>query len=153
MTRIQLSPTRIIPNAITVWNKPGPEVDIVMDLKKLSFADDFCDVIYSFHVLDHYFPEEIPEALANWYRCLKSEGKLWIKADDFETLCREFVGGGISIDTFNLEHTHPAYLTRENLIRYLAGAGFVEGGLIMWFDHVPNEFQKGPYELIFECKK
>ncbi len=151
--RIQLSPTRIIPNVTTVWNVPGPEVDIVMDLKKLTFAEGFCDTIYSFHVLDHYFPEEIPEAVANWYRCLRPGGKLWLKVDDFEILCREFVGGGITIDRLNLEYTRPVYLTRDNLVRYLTGAGFGDGNLVIWFEDVPNEFKKDSYELVLDAKK
>ena len=151
--KIQLSPTRIIPNVTTVWNQPGPEVDIVMDLKKLSFADGFCDTIYSFHVLDRYFLEEVGEVLVNWHRCLKPGGKLWIKVDDFEVLCREFVGGGIDIDSFNREFTHAIYMTRDSLIRYLSAAGFAGEKQIIWFDSVPNEFEKNPYELVIEAIK
>ena len=151
--KIQLSPQRIVPNVTTVWNVPGPEVDIVMDLKKLTFAEGFIDTIYSFQVLDHYFPLEVPEALANWYRCLKPDGKLWIKVDDFEWLCREFVGGGLNIDTFNREFTHPMYFTQDIATRYLIEAGFPGEKLIIWFANVPNEFIKEQHELVLEAKK
>ena len=151
--KIQLSPTRIVPNVTTVWNQPGPEVDILYDLKKLGFRENSIDAIYSFHVLDRYFLEEVGEVLVNWYRCLKPGGKLWIKVDDFEVLCREFVGGGIDIDSFNREFTHAIYMTRDSLIRYLSAAGFAGEKQIIWFDGVPNEFEKNSYELVIEAIK
>ena len=56
---IELSPKKIIDGALTVWNQSDSEADIIMDLKNLTFKESNIDAIYSFHVLDHLFIDEI----------------------------------------------------------------------------------------------
>lgn len=135
---------------MTVWYEHGPEVDVVMDLKNLTFAPGSVEAIYSFHVLDHLFASEIAGVLKNWKACLKQNGVLFVVVDDFEFISRAFVGGDISIDQFNESFSHPAYLTRDNLLSYCLQAGFKEDGPKIWFDHVGDLFPKMDYELIFE---
>ena len=48
--KIQLSNKKIIPDVLTVWQEAGPEVDIVMDLRKLTFAENSLDEIGRAHV-------------------------------------------------------------------------------------------------------
>lgn len=151
--KIQLSKEKVIPDAITVWNQEEPGVEIIADLKRLPFAENFCDEIFSFHILDHYFPHEVSEALANWYKVLKPGGTLWLSVTDFEIICREFVGGGISVDMFNRRFTRPAYFTKENLVKALTAIGFKEDKLIIWFQSVPDKFIKEEYDLVLQCKK
>lgn len=155
---IELSPKKIINGATTVWNQPGPEVDIVMDLKNLTFKENSIDEIYSFHVLDHLFMDEIAPALKNWRKCLMTGRKIFIIVDDFEYLARAFVGGDLDINNLNLNFAHPTNLTRDNLLQYLKDAGFSENEIIIWFQNVQNIkneiiFPKQEFELVVDCVK
>lgn len=152
-TRIQLSPTKVIPNLLTVWHEQLPEVDISMDLKNLTFAPGSIDAIYSFHVLDHFFDADIRKALPNWYSLLKVGGELFVVVDDFEYVARSLVGGDININHFNQEFSHPTQFARDNLSKYLSDAGFLGSDVSVWFTDVPNLFPKKPYELVLSCKK
>lgn len=155
---IELSPKKIINGALTVWNQPGPEVDIVMDVKNLTFKENSIEELYSFHVLDHLFMDEIAPALKNWTKCLMPGRKLFIIVDDFEYLARAFVGGDLNINDLNLNFAHPTNITRDNLLEYLKEAGFIEDKIIVWFQNVSNQkgeiiFQKQHFEFILDCTK
>lgn len=155
--RLELTPKKTVPGAITVWNQAS-EADVIMDLKNLTFKDDYFDEIVSFHVLDHLFENEIKEAMANWRRILKPNGRLFIVVDDFEFLARSFVGGDISIDDMNANFAHPTQISRENLLRYFIEAGYPEVGVNTWLVDVPDEkggilIPKQHFELIYESRK
>lgn len=150
MNKIQFSNTRVVKDAMTVWYEAGPEVDVVMDLKNLTFRPGSIDVIYSFHILDHFFPAEAQSALNNWKACLSPKGILFIVVDDFELLNRAFVSGDFSVDKFNESYCHPMYFTRDNLLSYCIKAGFKEEAAKIWYADVPNQFLKLPHDLIFE---
>lgn len=153
-TKIQLSPTRIIPDAMTVWHEHGPDVDIVMDLKHLTFAPDSIEKIYAFHVLDHMFPSEVEAAIANWYAILKQpSGEIFFVVDDFEFIARSFIGGDLSIDDFNKTYTHPMQFCRDNILGFLKAAGFVENETKVWYVDVPNQFKKREHEMVLSCQK
>lgn len=151
--KIELSPIKIVPGAITVWSEQTPEVDIVMDLKNLTFKPDSLDEIYAFHVLDHMFPEELLKAVQNWKRCLKANHKLFVIVDDFEYIARAFVGGDISIELFNDIHSHPTQFTRDNGVTLLRKAGFPENMINQWFVDVTDLFPKKHYELVLDATK
>ena len=155
---IELSPRKIINGAFTVWNQPGPEVDLVVDLKNLTFQENSVDEIYSFHVLDHLFDDEIVPAIKNWRKCLKPGKKLFIVVDDFEFIARGFVGGDINVDELNKNFAHPTNITRDNLIRFLGEAEFMEDKSHIWFGDIVNQrgeivLQKMEHELIFDAIK
>lgn len=155
---IELSPKKIINGATTVWNTPGPEVDLVYDLKNLGFQEDSIDEIYSFHVLDHLFMNEIVPALQNWRKCLKTGMKLFVIVDDFEYLARGFVGGDLNIDDLNTNFAHPTNIDRENLVRYFNEAGFTEDKTHIWYSDIMNHqgeiiLSKQHFELIFDSIK
>ena len=156
MDKIQLSNKRIIKDVTTVWYEHGPEVDIVMDLKKLTFAPGSLEEIYTFHVLDHIFPNEVKDIIANWKNCLKKGGKLIVVADDFDFLSRAYIGGDFSIDFYNENFTHPMYFNRESLCQVLADAGFPEKEIVIWFQDVVREgvtiIPKAQHEIIFQAQ-
>ena len=148
--KIQLSNTRIIKDALTVWYEHGPEVDIVMDLKNLTFAPGSIEELYSFHVLDHLFVSEILATMKNWKACLGPAGVMYVVVDDFEVLARGFVSGDFSIDFWNDNFSHPACITRDSLLGFCVKAGFSVDGPKIWYDDVPDRFKKEKYDLIFE---
>ena len=151
--KIQLSQERIAPEHLTVWNAHGPSVDMVMDLKHLTFRKDSIEQVCAFHVLDGLFPDEVKTAITNWRECLKPGGKLYIVVDDFEYIARAFVGGDISLEVFNEHHAHPTQFDRKALGDLLISSGFPEPGVKIWFDGVAGLFPKKHYELIIEATK
>ncbi len=155
---IELSPQKIIQGAFTCWNQEGPGVDLVVDLKKLTFKENSIEEIYSFHVLDHLFEDEIIPALENWRKCLKPGKKLFVIVDDFEYLARAFVGGDISIEELNSSFAHPTNITRESLLKYFKSVGFEEEKTHMWYGDIMNQrgeiiLPKKHFELIFDANK
>lgn len=150
--RIQISDIKIVKDATVIWDQHGPEVDIVMDVKKLTFKPGSVTEIFAFHVLDHLFPHEIVEALSNWKQCLVPGGKIYMVVDDFEYIARAFVGGDIPIDLYNRDHAHPTQFTKDSLVQYLKNAGFKDDNCAIWFQDVPGLFPKKVYELVLDAK-
>ena len=146
MDKIELNDNKIVPGAFTVWSEPGA-ADCVMDLKALSFRQNSIKEIYSFHVLDHLYPEDTDVALKNWFHCLGKGGKVFILVDDFEYIARGYVGGDVSIETFNQIHSHPTQFTQDNLTKALLKAGFKD--IVVWYGGIPGIYEnKKHYELI-----
>lgn len=69
--------------------------DYVGDAKDLSrFEDEIFDEIYASHVLEHFdYIGSLQEALKEWYRVLKPEGKLYISVPDMRILCELYNRG------------------------------------------------------------
>lgn len=151
--KLQISPIRIVKDHLTVWYEHGENVDIVMELKNLTFAKDSLQSISAFHVLDHFFEKEAIQALSNWHACLKKGGTAYVVVDDFEYISRKFVGGDIGIDYLNEHFSHPMYFTKDNLIRSLSAAGFIENEMRIWYADVTDMFRKNEYELIIAATK
>ena len=72
--------------------QPDPYVDHVGDAKDLSrFEDQTFDELYTSHILEHFdYNGPLLEALKEWYRVLKPEGKLYISVPDMDVLCQLF---------------------------------------------------------------
>lgn len=70
----------------------GPCVDHIGDAKDLSqFEDETFDELYASHVVEHFdYQGALLEALKEWYRTLKPEGKLYISVPDMDVLCQLF---------------------------------------------------------------
>lgn len=146
---LQLSPTRRVKGAATCWYEPGPEVDVVADITKLPFRDGMFSKIYSFHVLEHLVSgNQSVEALKSWRRCLAPSGRLVLVNNDFEFICRSFIGGDISVDDLNLGFACPNNLTRESAGELIFRAGFPEGKVTFWFKDIEGEMEKADYELV-----
>lgn len=151
--RLEITPVKIVPNAITVWNEAG-DADVVMDLKNLTFKENYFDEIFVFHVLDHLFENEIGVAMKNWKRCLKAGGRLFIIVDDFEYIARAFLGGDMTIAELNANFMHPTQVTRESFVKYFTDAGFPEGSVHIWFENVSDAsgvlIPKQDFELVYD---
>lgn len=146
--RIQLTKSKVIPDALVAWNEREPGVDIVTDLRDPGFAHGSVEKLYAFHVLDHLFPKEVIPTLMAWKRLLAPGGKLFLVNDDFEFLCRAHVGGDLTVDQFNADFAHPTYFTRDNMIEALKAVGFDPDHLVLWFADVRDEFKKAEHELV-----
>lgn len=151
--KIQISSERIIKDALTVWDQHGPNVDVVMDPKNLSFRPGSVKEIFALHVLDHLFPEEAMQALKNWHQCLEPGGSLYVLVDDFEYLARAFVGGDFTIELFNQMHNHPMQFTKEYLVEVLKRTGIHENNQTIWYESIPDLLPKKHYEILIVAKK
>lgn len=152
--KIQISPTRIVKDVPTVWNEAGPEVDFIFkDIKSLGFREESIDEIYVFHVFEHLFESEIPVAINNWKSLIKKGGEIYFVIDDYEFICRSFVGGELNIDMFNEKFSYPTKFSRDNIIRFLEGASYSQHDMRFWYVDVPGLFAKKDYELIVSARK
>src|SRR3990167_54239 len=73
----------------TVDLRPGPNTDIVANVKDLSFCGDGAvEDIYSSNVLEHFSHMETPSVLKEWFRVLRPGGTLYLSVPDFEACVR-----------------------------------------------------------------
>jgi predicted SAM-dependent methyltransferase len=117
-----------------------PEVDYVCHANNLSmFKNNSVDVIYASHVLEHFYyniDDELINTLKEWYRVLKTGGKLMVSVPDLQKLCwlylhpdahplerhhimRMMFGG--QTDIYDI---HKVGLDEDTLAMYLQAAGF-----------------------------
>ena len=154
---LEITPTKKIEGAITVWNQPNPDVDVLMDLKKLTYREGSIDEIYAFHVLDHFFEDEGREAIKNWTKLLKVNGRLVVVVNDFEYLTRAFIGGDISIEEWNDNFSNPTNFTKDNLFTFFKEVGFQDGDILTWAKDIIDKgkvlFTKQDFELVFSSIK
>jgi predicted SAM-dependent methyltransferase len=72
-----------------------PEVDFFGNASDLSqFADESVEVIYTSHVLEHFYyglGNELITTLSEWYRVLKPGGKLYVSVPNLQVLCWLFL--------------------------------------------------------------
>lgn len=142
-----------MPDALTVWQEPGPDVDVVMDLKNLTFRPGSVKLIVAHHVLDRLFFDEAIAALKNWHSMLSKGGKLYVITDDFEYIARGFVGGDIDIGVFNRNHAHAMQWDRKLLGDTVISTGFPEPQVSIWFDGLKGVFERKHYELVISAMK
>ena len=151
--KIQLSPNRIVKDALVVWHEHGPEVDVVMDLKKLTFKENSIEEIYVFHVLEYLFTSEIPDAITNWRSVLQPGKDMYVVIDDFEFIARAFLGGELNLDILNDKFSYPTKISRDNILHFLKQGGYSEHETKVWYVDVPNLFSKKDHELVLSAKK
>ncbi len=153
MALINLSPTRLNEEALVVWHELSDEVDVVMEPNKLTFRPGSIDGIVANHVVDQLFFPEAKKAMDNWYECLKPGGKLFVLADDFEYVARGFVGGDITLETFNENHSHASQWDRKLLGDTLIKTGFKEENVKIWFEGIKDFIDRKHFELLIEASK
>lgn len=68
-----------------------PDHDVVTDLRKLPFPDDYADEAMAIHVIEHFYPWELMPTLIEWRRVLKPGGLLALELPDLYKCCAAFV--------------------------------------------------------------
>ena len=69
----------------------NPKADMKMDVRKLTFVDNYVDEMYSSHVIEHFDFHEGVAVLKEWHRALKPGGKLSIECPDLMLSCKKFI--------------------------------------------------------------
>ena len=65
--------------------------DILCDIKKLTFNDNYADEILSVHVIEHFWRWEALDVLKEWVRVLRPGGKMIIECPNLKSACEEFL--------------------------------------------------------------
>lgn len=67
---------------------PGVEPDIIGSMTEMSAVQTASmDAVFSSHNIEHLYPHEVPVALAEFRRVLKSDGYLVITCPDLQSIC------------------------------------------------------------------
>lgn len=63
---------------------PNPDVDLRVDVRHVNkhLGDNVADEIHAYHVIEHFFPKELPSILSGWYETLKPGGKICLELPD-----------------------------------------------------------------------
>ncbi len=99
---------------------------------KLPYPDSSVDEIFSSHMLEHVYKEEVVSTLKEWYRVLKPAGTLTLRVPDLVWCCNwwlnhQTTGWDMDIIYGNQSRpgeAHKTGFTREILVDYLREAGF-----------------------------
>ena len=70
-----------------------PALFIESDLKQLIFADNLLDEVHSYHVIEHFHPNDLLDILKEWKRVLKPDGKIILEAPDIVKCCASIILG------------------------------------------------------------
>ena len=83
---------RLAPGWVNIdFHSHHPGVRRVNLLRRLPFADNSFDVVYSSHVLEHFSRDTAASLLRECHRILKPGGILRVVVPDLENVCREYL--------------------------------------------------------------
>jgi predicted SAM-dependent methyltransferase len=88
---------------INLDNRSIENVDVVGDVKKLSFPDNHFDYILASDIIEHFTIKETKDILSEWRRVLKPNGVLEIRTPNMKFLAEAYVRG-----MYDQAHPHPA---------------------------------------------
>ncbi len=81
-------------NVDIIGNDPGIRVDIEADAGSLPMiADNSVDFIYAGHLVEHFYPDTLGDAIREWHRVLKHGGKLVIVTPDCGAVMQDYAAG------------------------------------------------------------
>ncbi len=107
-------------------------VDFRCDLRKLPFATNEMDIVYSSHVLEHFGRNECSEVLDEWVRILKPKGELRLIVPNIGWAAEQIGKGIVNNDVLNVlygqqefaENFHKNGFTPATLKKLLNDKGF-----------------------------
>lgn len=88
---------------INLDNRTIGNVDVVGDVKKLSFPDNHFDYILASDIIEHFTIKETKDILSEWRRVLKPNCVLEIRTPNLKFLAEAYVRG-----MYDQAHPHPA---------------------------------------------
>jgi SAM-dependent methyltransferase len=135
--------------------------DIVANIKDMTreVEDDFADIVYSSHNLEHLHEHEVEMALREFLRVLKPRGRALIAVPDLEEVARVMVTEGIDAELYespsgpiyprdviygfrqaiergNYHYCHRTGFSADILRYWLSASGFVD----IEVKRIPEEF-------------
>lgn len=115
---------------------PYSHIHYIHEVENLSiFSNEYADLIYASHVLEHISYNIVPNVLREWYRVLKRDGILRISVPDFDRLINVYNNEGKDLRAIigplmggqdNPYNFHKAIFNKEYLAELLFSVGFRE---------------------------
>ena len=89
-------------------NDRDGKIEVAGDVsKKLPFKDGEFDVMVASHIVEHLEMSIVSDVIAEWMRCLKKEGTLYITVPDARALAERYVTKDITNYIFAVNMTGP----------------------------------------------
>lgn len=85
-------------NIDIVGDDPNIKVDLACDVAKLPYEDNTVDFIYAGHLVEHFYPDKLPDIIQEWKRILKRDGKVVIITPDCGAIFRDYATGKFGIE-------------------------------------------------------
>ena len=135
------------PEFINIDARPAPHIHYVRDVTELSiFSDNFADLVYACHLLEHVRKNALRKTLWEWWRVLNPGGILRLSVPDFDKILHIYKSSSNDINVIhcplmggqNYEYNvHYSVFNQRYLTEKLKEAGFKE--VRQWEpDHVTN---------------
>ncbi|MGC8888265.1 MAG: class I SAM-dependent methyltransferase [Verrucomicrobiia bacterium] len=115
---------------------PYSHVHYIQQVEDLSiFPDEYADLIYASHVLEHISHNDVSKVLKEWHRVLKKEGILRISVPDFDKLINVYFSEDKDIKSIigplmggqdNPYNFHKSVFNEKYLKELLLAVGFKE---------------------------
>jgi predicted SAM-dependent methyltransferase len=153
-------------NQDIVGDDPNIKADLVCDAAKLPLEDNSVNFIYAGHLVEHYYPDTLPDAIKEWYRVLKPNGKLVIVTPDCGAVYRDYASGKLNIEetwqqTYGRIYHYDAPSERHHIafdwitLKVFAANEFWSGCEQLDFNNPPEELKpqmdvhisRGAYQL------
>ncbi len=123
------------PDFINVDARPAPHVHYICDVTDLSiFPDNYADLVYACHLLEHIPRNKLRKNLWEWRRILKPDGILRLSVPDFDAILDIYRACDDDIDSIAAflmggqnyaENIHYSVFNLKYLSRLLTEAGFL----------------------------
>ena len=124
------------PGFMNVDFLPYSHIHYIQKIEDMSiFHDEYADLIYASHVLEHISHNDIKNVLREWFRVLKKSGVLRISVPDFEKIINIYLSEGRDIKAIigplmggqdNTYNFHKSVFDEEYLRGLLLLIGFTE---------------------------
>lgn len=154
--KIQISQTRRVPETLTMWPTPGPEVDFVMDPRApfgLKLRPQSVKALYCFGILGETAPDRVSDTIKSFYEALQPGGEFYLIEPDFDYITRAAVGGDMGAKEFSRDFTRKSYFTLQYISELLNKVGFAQEKQVIWYHTNGLKFDKHHYEVIVSGKK
>ena len=138
------------PGFINVDMLAAPHVHYVHDVTDLSmFSDDFADLVYACHVLEHIGKSRLRQTIWEWRRVLKPNGILRLSVPDFDKILTIYESSGRNIEVINrpLMGEKNEFNNHETVFNYSYLAGLLKDvgfGEVKQWD--PDEVEHHDFE-------
>lgn len=131
---------------INIDATPLPHVHYVRDIRNLSvLPNDYADLLYSSHALEHISHIELPKTLNEWARVIKKGGRIRLAVPDFDIILKMYNDSHNDINAIKdplmggqdyMYNFHKSIFNIEYLSKLLTQAGF--SNIKVWDAHIDN---------------